>query len=830
MRVPLSWLREYVPFELPLDELLEVMGRNGLEVEEVRRPGAGVERVVVARVLDVSDHPNADKLVVATVDDGGGERTVLAGARNITAGDLVPLAVPGAVLPTAEGGTFEISRREMRGITSDGMLCSARELQVTDDHSGIMVLGDADAPGGPSLGTDIHELLPLGEPVVDVAIPADRGDLHSVYGIARDLAAILGTEVATAPGPGEGSETVRGEYGDVPVKVDAHEGCSRYVGWAVHDLRIDRSPWWLRRRLEVCGIRSISNLVDVTNYVMLELGQPLHAFDLDPLHGPEIVVRWAEPGERLMTLDGHDRELLETDLVIADADRAIALAGVMGGEDTEVGPSTQRVLLEAAAFDPASVRRTSRRLGLVSEASIRFERRVDPDGSWRAAARAVQLLHELAGGTDAGVRVSGEGEASPEPVRLDTSWCARFLGLRDLATEEQADLLRRAQIAVEILDGTTLEATPPSWRGDLARPADLAEEIARLHGYENIPASLPAVALRGGLDRRQRAERDLRTAATGGGFHEAHTGPFVAPDALTLLFPQDERVRLDNPVAKDTDTMRPGLAEGLLGSARRNVGLGREGLALFELGRIFRVPGGELEAALPGAWTGSWTRESGDPLPFQPLTLGAVAYGARAGRDWLDRDEPWDLFDVLGLFDEAARRLTRDRVGLERTADEHPALHPGRTAVLSYEGTFVGVAGQLHPDEADRRDLPETTVIGELVLDPLWAHLRDTSFDTRRARELARHQAMGVDVAVLADDDLPYARIEDAVRSGAGELLDGLWWFDEYRGEQVGQGRRSLAFHLRLQADDRQLTDEDAETVIDGVAASVTELGAELRR
>ncbi len=828
MKVPLSWLREFVDVDLPEGELFELMGRNGLEIEEVRRPGGDVAGVRLARVLDVSEHPDADKLVVATVDDGEGERTVLVGARNMQADDIVPLALPGATLPTADGGTFEIGRREMRGITSDGMLCSARELQVADDHRGIMVLGRADEGLAP--GTDVHEVLPLGEPVIDVAVPADRGDLHSVYGIARDLAAILDIEVAPAPAPAEQSDVVRGEYGEVPVKVIAHDGCSRYVGWTVEGLQVAPSPWWLRRRLEICGVRSISNLVDVTNYVMLELGQPLHAFDLETLRGPEIVVRWAEPGEELTTLDGQRRELEPDDLVIADAERAVALAGVMGGQDTEVGPATTSVLLEAAAFDPTAVRRTSRRLNLVSQASMRFERRVDPEGAWGAAARTVDLLAELAEGRDGGVRVGGEGDPPRAVIRLDPAWTTRFLGVEELPADRQAELLRRAQVEVVEDGGAAIEATPPTWRGDLARPADLVEEIARLHGYERIPATLPRIALRGGLSRRQRAERRVRDAALAAGFHEAHTTPFVRPEALTLLAPDDPRVRLQNPVAKDSDTMRPGLAEGLLASARHNVGQGREGAALFEVGRIFRQPGGRLETAMSDALTGRWSGHDGRPLPFQPITIGAVAYGWVGGRDWLDRDRPWDLFDLLGLLDEVARRVTPEGSPLVRQVGEHPVLHPGRTASLRWAGVEIGVAGQLHPDEAERRDLPDGTVIAELVLDPLWAHLRGSGFDARHAPELARHQAMGVDVAVVADEDLPYARIEEAVRSGAGELLDGLWWFDEYRGEQLGEERRSLAFHLRLQAYDRQLTDADAEEVIDGVADAVADLGAELRR
>ncbi|MDQ4130058.1 MAG: phenylalanine--tRNA ligase subunit beta, partial [Actinomycetota bacterium] len=624
MKVPLSWLGEFVDLDLPFDDLLEVMGRHGLEVDDVQAPGAGVADVRVARVLDVSDHPHADRLVVATVDDGEQERTICAGVRNFAAGDLVPLAVPGATLP----GGRRIERRDVRGVVSDGMLCSPRELEVADDHSGIMVLED-----GPEPGTDIHDVLPLGEAVVDVAVPADRGDLHSVFGIARDLAAILGIAVH-APGSRRADRSP-GD-GPVPVHVEAVEGCSTYVGWVVEDLEQASSPWWLRRRLEVCGLRSISNVVDVTNYVMLELGQPLHAFDLGRLQGPEINVRWGRRGENLVTLDGRARVLQPTDLVIADRDRAVALAGVMGGADTEVGNDTTRILLEAAAFDPGAVRKTSRRLGLVSESSLRFERRVDAAGTWRAAARAVDLLLDLAAGSDLGARVDGSGAPAPRPIRLDTSRTARFLGLGQLDDEDQVALLQRAGVEVEPMAAGLLQATPPTWRADLQRVADLAEEIARLYGYEKIPATLPSIPLQGGLNSRQRAERDIRRAVLAAGFHEAQTVPFVAANALCLLAPRDShRVSLQNPVAKDAASMRPGLVEGLLGVARHNAGQGRSGLAVFELGRVFRVPGGPLDEVVGRMGNWRWTGPNGETLPTQPRALGLLAYGGKLGHGWL---------------------------------------------------------------------------------------------------------------------------------------------------------------------------------------------------
>jgi phenylalanyl-tRNA synthetase beta chain len=832
LRVPLSWLAEYVPIELPFEELIEVMGRNGLEVDSVRRPGAQVTGVVLARVLEVSDHPDADKLVVVRIDDGGGERTVCAGARNIRAGDLVPYARPGASLPDPSGdGAFEIGRREMRGIMSDGMLCSPMELAVAEDHSGILVLDDDTlARGEAEPGVEIHELLPLGDPVIDIEVPADRGDLHSVRGVARDLAAILDVEVAEPPGPQPDPDTVA--RSGVPVAIAADDGCSRYVGWILEGVEHGSAPWWMRRRLEVCGVRSLGNVVDVTNYVMLERGQPLHAFDLDALHGPEIVVRWAGDGEELRTLDGRDRTLSTDDLVIADADRAVALAGVMGGEETEVTASTRRILLESAAFAPGPVRRTSRRLGLLSEASLRFERGVDPAGCVAAAARAVELLGAHAEATDGGAEIAGEDTPTRPSIRLDTAWAARFLGLDGLSTERQAALLERAGVTARVEDGS-LVATPPSWRRDLERPADLTEEIARLHGYGLIPAELPPITQRGGLTPRQRTERSVRRAVLASGFHEAQTTTFVAADALALLATEGTaRVLLDNPLAKDAAALRPGLAEGLLEVARRNVGQGRDGLAIAEVGRIFHERGGPLDEVLDAFGIPPWDGPEGEELPTQPEVLGLVAYGVRQGPRWLDRDRPWTVYDLLAAVDHVVATIGPGGADhrVERRPAQHDALHPGRTAALVWAGQVIGLVGQLHPREADARDLPAQTAVGELLLGPLWAHHLSDEPPLRRARAIVRHPALRLDLAVVVDEDVPLATVEDALADAAGELLDRLQWFDEYRGEQVGEGRRSLAFHLRLQAPDRQLTDGDADEVIERVDAAVSDLGGTLRR
>jgi phenylalanyl-tRNA synthetase beta chain len=831
VKLPLSWLRAHVDVDLPVEELAEVMSLNGLEVEAVLTPGEGTAGVRTARVLSWAPHPDADRLrVVHVTGDGGeGEIELVCGASNFDVGDVVAHAAPGSTIP-GEGAPMRMEARPIRGVVSNGMLASARELELGDDHEGILVL-----PAATPLGVDLGDLLPIGEPVVEIAVQPDRGDHLSVLGVARDLAAILDTTWHAPEVPAELDTP------SIPVTIDT-DGCERFVTWTLEDVAVQPSPPWLRQRLAQCGIRSIDVVVDVTNYVMLELGQPLHAFDLDRLRGPSLRVRRAEGGERLVTLDDQERVLEAGDLVIDDAERPVSLAGVMGGLDTEVTATTRRVLLEAAVWEPASIRRTSRRLGLVSEASVRFERRVDPEGAARGVARAVQLLTELAGARPTG---TGTGRTTPSPdwaarsrVTVDPARIRALAAIDDLDADRQTALLERAGCEVQRA-GAALEVTAPSWRGDLARPADLAEEVLRLHGYDRIPARLPMVEVTGGLTAAQRLERQARQAALAAGFHEAVTRPFVGEDAFEGVIPTTGRVELANPLAKDAAAMRPSLLEGLLAAVRRNVGQGRAGTALVELGRLFRPaddPLAEVLDAFGRDWR--WRTPDGDPLPVQPRAIGLAAQGLQLGEGWLEADRRWSVYDVLAVFDEVVARLSPPdgRWTLRRVPIEREGFHPGRTASLRLAGlpgveeVELGVAGELHPDEADRRDLPEPVVVGELLLEPLLQAVPEDGYPPIAAVDLVRHPALTVDVALLADDDVAYATLEAAVRRGAGDLLDDLWWFDEYRGEQVGEGRRSLAIRLRLQAAGRQLTDEDAERVIEAVAAEAETLGATLRR
>jgi phenylalanyl-tRNA synthetase beta chain len=816
MRLPLSWLTSMVDIDLPLDALVDRLSASGLEVEGVTTPGGGVAGVRTARVLHHEPHPDADslRLVDVTGPDGDGHVRVVCGASNFDVGDVVLHAPVGALIP---GMTLEA--RTIRGQVSNGMLASARELGLGEDHAGLLVLG-TDVP----LGAMLDDLVPIGEPVIEIAVQPDRGDHLSIRGVARELAALLDTSLR---GPLELAATPTAAGAGVTLETDA---VGAFVAWTLEDVAVRRSPLWLRTRLAQCGVRSIDGVVDVTNYVMLELGQPLHAFDLDRVAGGLLRVRAAAGGERLRTLDGVDRTLVTHDLVIDDAEGPASLAGVMGGERTEVHAGTTRILLEGAVWEPASIRRTSRRLGLVSEASTRFERRVDPAGAEEAVARAAALLHGTADARATAATsvssTSGAWLARPRVV-ASAERIASLLAL-DLDAQAQAGLLRRAGCDV-VVDGTTIDVLPPTWRGDLERPADLAEEVARLHGFAHIPAELPPLVARGGRSPVQRLERSLRSAVLAHGFDEIVTRPFVGTSATVGVLPSEGRVRLANPLAQDAAAMRPGLLDGLLTTLRRNRGQGRAGMAVMELGRIHRPVddplGSALDRLLGEGWR--WQGPDGQALPLQPRALGLAAFGARMGPGWLDDRSGWLVEDVIAAIDEVARRA---EVGpLVRRPIERAGWHPGRTVALELEGVEVGVAGQLHPHTSEAWDLPGPVVAAELLLEVMLRPRTDSAVGAATAPRLVRHPAVVVDVAVVAPEARSLAEIGEVLRSAAGALLDDMRWFDEFRGSQLPDGHRSVAFRLRLQAADRQLSDADADEVLARIGTAVSAIGASLR-
>lgn len=848
MRAPLSWLREYV--DLPAGEtgraVAERLIAAGLEVETVERLGADLTGpLVVGEVLAIEELTEFKKPIrycevnVGAAADGsqsaGRPQRIICGASNFRVGDKVVVALPGAVLP----GGFAISARKTYGRVSEGMICSAPELGAGTDNSGILVLPPEHEPGA-----DAVELLELVDEVLDIAVTPDRGYALSMRGVAREAATAYGVPLRDpalldVPTPNDAG---------YPVEVADLRACGRFTARTVTGLRPEAtSPLWLQRRLQKAGMRSVSLAVDVTNYVMLEVGQPLHAYDRARLDGP-IRVRRAEPGEKLTTLDGAVRSLGAEDLVIADDSGPIALAGVMGGASTEVadGPGdagdgaaggegnggTTEVVIEAAHFDAVEVARAVRRHKLGSEASRRFERGVDPEAGAAAAQRAVDLLVLLAGGTaEPGVtQVALPG--APRTVRMAADHPDRVAGV---TYGREAVVRRLLQVGCDVYGTDELTVTVPSWRPDLTDPNDLAEEVIRLEGYEELPFTLPRPPAGRGLTERQRLHRRVGRALAGAGFVEAPTYPFLGPavwDALGVPADDPRRrvVTLRNPLSDEEPALRTTLLPGLLEALRRNTSRGGHDLALFETGLVFQPTGEE-----PPAPRLTVTERPGDAelaeldaaLPAQPRHVAAVLAGAREPGGWWGPPRPAGWADAI----EAARVVAREAgVELEIEAAAYAPWHPGRCGALHAdvdgERTLLGHAGELHPRALTALGLPARSCALELDLDLL----ERAGGGVPTATGLSTFPPATQDVALVVPESVPAAEVAEALRAGAGALLESLRLFDVYTGEQVGEGHRSLAYALRFRAPDRTLTAEEATAAREAaVAAAVERTGATLR-
>lgn len=805
MRVPVSWLSEYVDHGLSADDLATTLTRGGLEVEAVERPAGGTRGVRVLEVVEVAPLEGSDRLSLVQATDGEQAWEIVCGASNFGPGDKVPGALPGAVLR----GEVEVGRKRVFGVTSNGMLASPRELGVGDDHAGIWVLDD-DAP----VGADLADWLDLDDAVLVLDVTPDRGYGLSLLGLARDVAALTGADLHLPEG-GQPS----GDPG-VPVTIGAPDRCTRFDGRTVSGVEVGPSPAWLQRRLAAAGIRPVSNVVDVTNYVMLETGNPTHAYDRALLAGPRIDVRTAAPGETLVTLDGVERRLDPDDLLICDADGPVALAGVMGGEATEINAATSDVFVEVANFTARTVLRTARRHGLHTEGSRRWERTVPPETVPLAATRCVELITTTAGG-----RFVGGSDTHPAPqerpvVRLRPGRARAYLGI-DADDAEQAALLARIGCQTAP-DAEGIAVTPPAYRPDLRAEVDLYEEIARLHGYDRVPSRVPSTGQVGGRTPDHEARRRARAALAGAGWTEVMPFPFIAAEDLAALgLAEDDRrrrpVALTNPLSKEEAVLRTTLLPGLLRVVRRNVNHQVPDVAVFEAGHLF-LPPAEGE---PGAWGGPDERR----LPAEPWALGLAACGS-FGPTRHDHDaRAVDVHDLLGALD--AVRDTLGRPPLEVQATDEPPFHPGRAARLRCEGRDLGVVGELHPRVAEAFEVPPRTLVGEIRLEPLVAG------GVRAARALVPSAlpALRFDVAVIVDETVPASAVEAAVREGAGDALAGCVLFDLYQGPSIGEGRKSLAYRIRLEERERQLDDRDEQAAIEGVARAVAErVGGTLRR
>jgi phenylalanyl-tRNA synthetase beta chain len=822
MRVPIGWMAEYVdvPAGTSVEDLDTAFVRLGLEVEEIHRPAEVTGPLVVGRVLEIEELTGFKKPIrYVQVDVGEAQpRGVVCGARNFAVGDTVVVALPGAVLP----GGFEIAARTTYDHVSDGMICSVRELGVGDDHAGILVLG-ADGGDVPTPGTPAGPIVGLDDVVIELAVTPDRGYCLSMRGIAREmgtgLAAVWRDPGAVTPPAWSGEPAW-------DVRVADPDRCDRFSMIAMEGLDPTApTPWWIRRRLAQSSVRTISLAVDVTNFVMLELGQPMHAFDRDAVTGP-ITVRLAREGERLTTLDGTTRKLTTDDLLITDDTGPIGMAAVMGGASTEIGAGTTAVLLEAAHWEPTGVARTARRHRLPSEAAKRFERGVDPEMTVVALARAAELLAQYGGAKVVGGVVDVDTRAPRPSIALDAARPARVAGVTYTAAQV-VELLGAVGCDVDA-SGNPLAVTPPSWRPDLTDPADLVEEVVRLAGYDDIPSVLPTAPPGRGLTDVQRRRRSVGRTLAEGGYVEAPSYPFVGTAALDALGLADDDPRravivVRNPLSEEEPALRTTLLPGLLASLSRNLSRGQRDLALFEHGAVF--PGGDrVPAPLPGV-----ERRPDDEtlaallgaVPEQPWHVAVAMSGNREPRGW------WGPGRAAGWADAVqAARLVAAASGVEITVrpGEQAPWHPGRCAELLVGDRVIGHAGELHPRVCAALELPARTSVMELDVDAL------PPAPVPVGPPISTFPPVLIDLALVVKNEVPAAEVEESLREGAGELLESVRLFDIWTGSPVPFGARSLAYALTLRAPDRTLTSEEATAVRDAaVAAAARRTGAELR-
>lgn len=796
MKLTVSWLRQFIdiPTEDP-NELVEAFESLGHEIEDWNVIEPTFTRVVVGEVLEVEAHPDADKIRLTKVNVGSEVLDIVCGAWNFEAGAIVPVAVPGAVL----AGNFEIARREIRGVTSNGMICSEAELDLGEDAEGIMVLNEDYPDAFGMVGEPFEDVIGLPDVYLEVGVTPNRPDCLSVYGLARDLAAFY-----EIPLKDHGiSVAESGEPTTVAVKIEDAEACPRFAGRQVRGITVGISPHWLRRRLTQAGVRPISNVVDASNYAMIEFGHPTHAFDVGRL-GDRIVVRRAHDGEAIVTLDEQTRELTSSDILVTDGDAPVAVAGVMGGASTEVGDETTDVFIEAAYWDPASVLMTSKRLGLRSEASARFERGADPSFCHLAADRVAQLLTDIAGGSPAPNPVDiNPGEITPWAIEYPLSETDRILGI-SLDSATTVDLLNR--LSFETAGSDPIVVTVPTRRPDVRRPVDLVEEIARLHGFDQIPDTVPQ-GPGGGLGRREQQLRRIRDIMVGAGFYQLIGFSFIGSHDLDRLGFDVEgssgaRINLVNPLSETEGVMRTTLLAGLLKAASAAMGRKNATARLFEVGIVF----------LPG--TGK--------LPVQPERLAFVIAG-ETGSDWLTEGAGFDIFDGTGVWALLAEKLALENAELRKAASM--PFHPNRCAEIVIDGVVIGAVGEIHPNVSEAFGISGRVVAAEFDLDALLFESTPWQFDPPSVfPPVVFDLAFAVNVQVASSDLL------QAVRRGAAGLLEDVTVFDVFEGESIGEGRKSIAVRIRLRAVDRTLTDEDVVPIRKAIADSVAKsTGGELR-
>lgn len=807
MRVSFKWLKELVDISVSPEQLADKMTLSGVAVENIEYMGEGIDKVVTGRLEKIAKHPDADKLVICQVNVGTAETIqIVTGASNVKEGQVVPVAVVGATLPG-----MKMKKAKLRGVESSGMLCSGKELGLDEKNladeskNGILILS-ADTP----LGMDIKEVLALDDVILELELTPNRADCLSMVGVAREVAAVLGTKLHLPElKVSAGIEQIAGQ---VTIKIDDPDLCNRYVGRMVKNIKIAPSPQWMQQRLQAAGVRPINNIVDVTNYVMMELGQPLHAFDFSQIAQNTILVRRAKAGEHIITLDDADRELTAEMLVITDPDKAVAVAGVMGGQNSEITATTKTILIESAHFNGASIRRTSKALGLRSEASSRFEKGINKDACQLVADRAVQLIQEMG----AGEIVAGYAESYPVPYEKTV------VKLRPARVEQVLGLAVPKQTISQILDNLRFnyKTDPkekafivdiPSARSDITMEVDLIEEVARLNGYDKIPTTLPAGATtQGQLSAEQKFANVVKDALTNCGLFEVVSMSFTNPRVLDLIkAPENSSLRevvtVQNPLSEEQRILRTTLVPALLDIISRNVARKNLNVGIFETGMVFHP-----------------LKE--EQLPLEKPVIAMAITGQTAG-NWQHKAGKVDFYYMKGIVE-----ILLDQMGINdyRFVPEsnEPSFHPGATARIEVDGLPVGILGEIHPDVQENYDLPDRVYLCQLDA----SMLQQKSNFIKKYSSLPKYPAIERDMAFVAKAEVSAAEITDIISKAGGRLLKEVRLFDVYQGKQIEAGYKSVAFSLLYQAEDRTLTDEEVNKLHDKIEKELAEkVGAELR-
>lgn len=810
MQVSIKWLKDYIDFKETPEQIADKLTMAGVPVENIKDMGAGLEKVITGKIVQIEKHPNADKLSICTLDVGQAETIIIVtGATNVREGQIVPVAMIGAKLPNG----LKISKGKLRGVASFGMLCSAAELNLDldslsdDAKSGIYIL-----PKDTSVGIQVKDVLGLNDVILEFELTANRADCFSVLGIVREIAVLTGNSVKKPmlrlqeDGDKKANELIS-------VKIEANNLCSRFSARVLQNVKVGKSPAWIKERIEAAGVRSINNVVDVTNFVMLEFGQPMHAYDYDMLAGHVLIARQANQGEKLTTLDNVKRELNPSMLVIADSVQPAGLGGVMGGLASEVTESTKTVVLEAAAFNGANIRRTARACGLHSEASGRFERGVDVINTVKALDRAAQLLEEMGACTVCPEIVDAyPGFELPSQVKFTSTQVNKHLGTT-ISSQVMVDILKRLEFEISSVKGEEITVTVPSWRNDVRCMSDIAEEISRIYGFNRIASTLPdGSMMQGGQSEEQIFVDRVKDILVAAGMNEIISFSFTHPQTFDKLnIPVDSQLRqaveIMNPITDEFPLLRTTAVSSVLETIARNLSRKNEDLKIFEIGSVF------TPKALPLT-----------ELPIEKLMLCGALTGKRTDIAWNQGKDTVDFYDAKGVIEVLFERLGIQKYTVQ--AGEHYAMHPGKTALFMKGKEIIAYVGEVHPQVQAQMNITKKTYLFEMDIEKLMKY----SALTCRYQSLPKYPAMSRDLALVVADDITASEVEKMIVKNAGKLLNNICLFDVYMGEQVGKGQKSLAFSLQFQSAEKTLTDAEIDPYFESIIKALEEaFNAKLR-